>query len=59
MEDQITESDNENSNQNCDVLEQFLQEKESVEVSCLSQNSISTIIENTLKTYYLNQKRLS
>ncbi|XP_060859754.1 uncharacterized protein LOC132936957 [Metopolophium dirhodum] len=60
MEDQIAESDNFEFNQNSDPLEQFLQERESVEVvSCSSQNSTSTVIENLLKTYYLNQKRLS
>lgn len=61
MEDQISESNNLelDSNQNSDVLEQFLREKKSIEVPCLSQNSTSTIIENILKTYYLNQKRLS
>lgn len=58
MEDQMPESDNPDFNQNPDPIEQFLQEKESIEVSSSSQNSTSTMIENVLKTYYLNQKRL-
>ncbi|CAI6357289.1 unnamed protein product [Macrosiphum euphorbiae] len=60
MEDRNSESDLD-SNENSDVLEQFLREKESVEpeISCSSQYSTSKFIENKLKTYYLNQKRLS
>lgn len=53
------QSDNLDTNKNSNVLEQFLREKENVEILCSSQNSTSTIIENLLKTYYLNQKRLS
>lgn len=57
--DQIPECDTSKSNQNSDGLEQFLQESETTEVSCSSQNSTYTMIENLLKTYHLNQKRLS
>jgi len=54
----MPESDNLDFNQNPDPIKQFLQEKESIEVSSSSQNTTSIIIENVLKTYYLNQKRL-
>ncbi|KAL4090652.1 hypothetical protein QTP88_025446 [Uroleucon formosanum] len=51
MEDQMAESDNSDFNQNSDRLEQFLQERESVEVSCSSQNSTSTFWKSMEDTY--------
>ncbi|XP_008178236.1 uncharacterized protein LOC103307747 [Acyrthosiphon pisum] len=52
MEDQMAESDNFEFNQNSDPLEQFLQERESVEVvTCSSQNSTSTFWKSMEDTY--------
>lgn len=59
MEDQLPGSVNSDFNQNSDHLENFLQERERVEVSSSSQNATSTMIENVLKSCYLNKKRLS
>jgi len=62
----ITEvkSDDSSSSKDSDVLERFLKQKEVVNnldqlCSTSSQNSISTKIETLLKTYHLDQKRLS
>jgi len=58
MENQMPESDNHDFHQNPDPIEQLLQERESIEVSSLNQNSTSTMTENVLKTYYLNKKKI-
>lgn len=59
IKDQMPENDISDFNQNSDRLEKFLQERENIETTSSSQNSTSSMIENLLKTYYLNQKRLS